>query len=419
MWPARSRHLQPVGLLVDGDDLRGAEHPGAVHGELADRAGAPHRHHVAGLDVAHLGTHVAGGQDVGEEQHLLVGQVGLDLQRADVGERHPRVLCLTAREAAGQMRIAEDPGDRVAEHLLRDPGVGVGVLAAGVQLGGAGAARAAGDRERHDDPVPDAQPIRIDARADLDHLAHELVAHDVAVLHRGHVPVDQVQVRAADRGGGDPHDGIAAVQDLRVRHVPDLDLVAARPGVRPHASAPFVELGVRQRLRRTLRELLAGPLAPRGAVGADHLAGLQHLLEPAQVVVELLVRFLAEVLGDRLADRAARNVVRQDDVHLGAHTVRGGHEPDRTGVRHVGVPGRPPRDLLAGRLVDDLRVPLDVLAERGAGRPVARTVTGGADLLQMRHERREVLQIAPERVDLRRGFANGRRGRQLHRSSFA
>src|SRR5689334_7402248 len=54
------------------------------------------------------------------------------------------------------------------------------------------------------------------------------------------------------------------------------------------------ELGVRQRLRRTLRELLARPLAPRGAVRADHLAGLQHLLEPAQVVVELLVRLLPE-----------------------------------------------------------------------------------------------------------------------------
>jgi hypothetical protein len=35
------RHLQPVRLLVDGDDLRGAGHPGAVHGELADRAGVP------------------------------------------------------------------------------------------------------------------------------------------------------------------------------------------------------------------------------------------------------------------------------------------------------------------------------------------------------------------------------------------
>jgi hypothetical protein len=36
------------------------------------------------------------------------------------------------------------------------------------------------------------------------------------------------------------------------------------------------------------------------------------------------MRFLAEVLGDRLADRAARDVVHQDDRHLGAHTVGAG-----------------------------------------------------------------------------------------------
>ncbi|MBB4967478.1 hypothetical protein [Saccharothrix violaceirubra] len=40
------------------------------------------------------------------------------------------------------------------------------------------------------------------------------------------------------------------------------------------------------------------PACPRGSVGADDLAGLQHLLEPAQVVAELLVRLLAEVLDE-------------------------------------------------------------------------------------------------------------------------
>ena len=42
--------------------------------ELADRAGAPDGDHLAGLDVAHLRAHVAGREDVGEEQHLLVGE---------------------------------------------------------------------------------------------------------------------------------------------------------------------------------------------------------------------------------------------------------------------------------------------------------------------------------------------------------
>ena len=62
------------------------------------------------------------------------------------------------------------------------PGVGVGVLAAGVQLAPAGEAGAARDGERHDDAVADAQLRRSTPGPDLDHLAHELVAHDVALL---------------------------------------------------------------------------------------------------------------------------------------------------------------------------------------------------------------------------------------------
>ena len=55
--------------------------------------------------------------------------------------------------------------------------------------------------------------VAVDAGPDLDDLAHELVAHDVALLHRRHVAVEQVQVGAADRGRGDPHDRVAAVED--------------------------------------------------------------------------------------------------------------------------------------------------------------------------------------------------------------
>src|SRR5215212_6548979 len=97
-----------------------------------------------------------------------------------------------AGEAAGEVGVAEDPGDGVAEHLLGDAGVGVGVLAARVQLGPAGEAGAAGDREGDDDAVADAQPRCVDAGADLHDLAHELVAQHVALLHRRHVAVEQV-----------------------------------------------------------------------------------------------------------------------------------------------------------------------------------------------------------------------------------
>src|SRR5919202_1139274 len=142
-----------------------------------------------------------------------------------------------AGEAAGEVGVAEDPGDRVAEHLLGDPRVGVGVLAARVELRGAGAAGAARDRERDDDPVPDPQLRRVDVGPDLDDLAHEIVAHDVAVLHRRDVPVQQVQVRPADGGRGDPDDRVAPVEDPRVGDVADLDLVAPCPAVGLHDGA--------------------------------------------------------------------------------------------------------------------------------------------------------------------------------------
>src|SRR5919202_2233972 len=76
--------------------------------------------------------------------------------------------------AAGEVGVAEDAGDRVAEHLLGDPRVGVGVLAARVELRRAGAAGATGDRERDDHPGPDPETPGVDVGPDLDDLTHEL-----------------------------------------------------------------------------------------------------------------------------------------------------------------------------------------------------------------------------------------------------
>jgi len=87
----------------------------------------------------------------------------------------------------------------VAEELLRHPRVGIAVLTARVQLGPAGPTRPARDGEWDDDAVAHRQRRAVDPGAHLDDLAHELVAEDVAVLHRRHVAVDQMQVRAADR----------------------------------------------------------------------------------------------------------------------------------------------------------------------------------------------------------------------------
>jgi len=58
-------HLARWGItphLVVGDlDSLGAEQIGAADGEQPDRAAPPHRHGIAGMDVAHLRAHVTGG----------------------------------------------------------------------------------------------------------------------------------------------------------------------------------------------------------------------------------------------------------------------------------------------------------------------------------------------------------------------
>ena len=66
----------------------------------------------------------------------------------------------------------------------------------------------------HDDPVADLQ-LRVVA-ADLDHLAHGLVAEDVAVFHGGHEAAHQVKIRAADGAGRDLDDDVAPVLDLGI-----------------------------------------------------------------------------------------------------------------------------------------------------------------------------------------------------------
>ena len=73
---------------------------------------------VAALDVAEIGRHVAGRKDVGEEQHLLVGQAVRHLDRADIGIGHAQIFRLTAGIAAQQMRVAEQSGGRMAPQLL-------------------------------------------------------------------------------------------------------------------------------------------------------------------------------------------------------------------------------------------------------------------------------------------------------------
>lgn len=98
--------------------------------------------------------------------------------------------------------------------LDRHLGVGIGPVAEREQALLAEPALAAADREGHDDPVAD--PEIGDLRAELDDLAHVLMAEDVAALHRRLIAVEKMQIRATDGAGGDPDHGIAGVLDRRI-----------------------------------------------------------------------------------------------------------------------------------------------------------------------------------------------------------
>src|SRR3569832_2306130 len=140
------------------------------------------------------------------------------------------------------MRVAEASARRVPHQLFRDPAGRVRVLAAREQANLARLAVAARDADRHADAIAGLQILA--ALADLDDLAHQLVAEDGARLLAGHEPVVEVEVRAADRGRGDLHDRVARVEDLRIRYVLARDVLLAFEHVRAHQATPLPPIAV-------------------------------------------------------------------------------------------------------------------------------------------------------------------------------
>jgi len=93
-------------------------------------------------------------------------------------------------------------------------GVGIGALAGREQSLLAEPAFAAADREGDHDAVAD--PQIGDLGPERHDLTHILMAEDVAGFHRRLVAVEQVEIGAADRAGGDLDDRIARVLDLGI-----------------------------------------------------------------------------------------------------------------------------------------------------------------------------------------------------------
>jgi hypothetical protein len=139
---------------------------------------------------------------------------------------------VAAGEAADRVRVAEAPAGALSPQALGDPGVRIAVVAQGVELLTAVPALPAGDEGVDHHPLADLAVAH--ALADLDDLAHELVAQDVAGPHERDVAADQVQVGAAAGGLADLDDDVVVVEQLRVGDRLDGDLVDAGPGGGPH-----------------------------------------------------------------------------------------------------------------------------------------------------------------------------------------
>jgi hypothetical protein len=97
---------------------------------------------------------------------------------------------------------------------------------------------AADDRERNNDAIADLEGL-FAVGSHLHDLAHELVAHDIAVLHARHVAVVEVQIGAADCATRDFNDGVPRMLDLGIRNLVATNVLCTVPTQGFHYSTPL------------------------------------------------------------------------------------------------------------------------------------------------------------------------------------
>ena len=136
------------------------------------------------------------------------------------------------------MGVSKETRGRVAEHLVGDVFVPVGSLADREVAASALLAFSADDRERNDDALADLQGV-LAVGPHLHDFAHELVAHDVAILHARHITVVEVQIGATDRATRDFDDGVARVLDEGIRNLVAPNVLCTVPTQGFHCSTPL------------------------------------------------------------------------------------------------------------------------------------------------------------------------------------
>ena len=198
-------------VLVNHDHALGSLHQGEIRTHLADGSRAPDGNDIALVDAGVDDAVPAGADHVGKVQSLLVGDIVGEFEEVDVAVRNTRVLGLTARETAREVRVSEHARGPAAVHGVLD-GVAVGALALRRQLLLAVETLAASDLETGDDAVALLQVL--DTGAHLVYDTAELVAQDVALLQLDDGAMVEVQVAAADGAAGDLEDHVAVFEDL-------------------------------------------------------------------------------------------------------------------------------------------------------------------------------------------------------------
>ena len=227
---AGAHALEPLGHQVDADHAV-ALVLGDPAGEVTDRAQAEDDEGAALGHVRVLHALPGGRQDVGEVGEPVVRRALGQLDVGELGLRHPQVLGLAAGHLAVELGEAEQRrAHALVAHLRR--------LALRVEVLLAHPAVPAGDLERDGDAVADLQVAAL--RADLDDLAHVLVAEDVAVAHERGQRLVEVQVGAADVRRRDPDDRVGRGLDERVGHLLDPNVALPVPGHCLHVVPPSI-----------------------------------------------------------------------------------------------------------------------------------------------------------------------------------
>ena len=91
-----SRHGDALRHGLDRDDALRAQHLGGLDREQTDGTRAPDRHDFSTLDAGLLGGLIAGGENVGQEEHFLVLHSVRHFHGRDIGHRHAHIFGLAA-----------------------------------------------------------------------------------------------------------------------------------------------------------------------------------------------------------------------------------------------------------------------------------------------------------------------------------